>query len=213
MMTAIKFGEHYGPRRREALKARRALGEDATQADWWRVCPRGDWLVWQLERVEQAADNPALERAMERIRSRAIRRALRGLRGVRGEWATAWRNWARRWLSGEDRTSHSALSAWCVARNAAWAAGSAAWATGSARAAWAAAPAARVAARAARAAAGVARDAWEAGSYAGAVSRAAVSAAAIAAGADAAIPVAELRLQAREIRNEIPEWDPKWEVA
>jgi hypothetical protein len=202
MMTATKFGEHYGSCR-EALKARRALGEDATQADWWRVCPRGDWLIWQLERVGRDSDNPALERALERIRSRAIRRAIKSLRGIRGEWATAWRGWARRWLSGEDRSCQSAASAEGAAANATWAAATATWAAGSAAGATRDAGAAGSAARAAAWAAWATRTA--AGSSAGAVSWAAES-------ATATVPRRELRLQARDIRIEIPEWDPKWSV-
>ena len=46
-----------------ALAARQALGPEATQADWWRVCPRGDWLLWQLEHglSEGEYDGPSNE--------------------------------------------------------------------------------------------------------------------------------------------------------
>jgi len=137
-----------------ALNQRQDLGPGATQADWWLVCDRGDWLIWQLQRLPADELRPvraALHRATERIVARAIRRAQKSLRGVRAEWATQWRRWARRWLSGEDRTAAAA------AAEAAWAAAEAA----AAEAAWARARAA---------------EAWE------------------------------LKLQARDIRREIPVW-------
>ena len=174
MISAIEFGERYfscPP----AMEARISLGPGATQADWWRACDRGDWLIWQLERVGMDRDNPALARALDRIRARAIRRAQRVLRGVRAPWATAWRRWARRWLSGEDRR-----------REAAWAAAEATWAAG-------------VAAEAAGVAWATAWAAWAAAWAAEAAAWAAAEAAEVAW-------AAELRLQARDIHHEIPEW-------
>ena len=80
------------------------------------------------------------------------------------------REWARRWLSGEDRSRDAAWAAWAAARaawaatkaagDAAWAAGDAAWAAGDAAwAAWAAAWAAGDAAW--DAAWDAAGDAWQ----------------------------------------------------
>ncbi|MHC5062336.1 MAG: hypothetical protein ACYTFK_14885, partial [Planctomycetota bacterium] len=34
-----------------ALVLRKALGPNKTQADWWKICERGDWLVWQLRKL------------------------------------------------------------------------------------------------------------------------------------------------------------------
>ena len=160
MMTsktlAVEFGKLHNSCT-DAMEWRESLGPTATQADAYLACDRGDWLIWQLDKLtpeQYAKIKPALNRAIEKIVARAIRRGVKSLRGVRAEWATDYRRWARRWLSGEDRT-------WAAAREAAAAAGEAAW-----EAAWAVA---RAAARAA---------AW----------------------------AAELKLQARDIRREIPAW-------
>jgi len=176
----------------------------STMADAWTQCHRGDWMIWAL--LAEGIDVPAA--AIERIVARAIRRGQKSLRGVRAPWATAWRRWASRWLSGEDRTGAAAREAAAdaarVASRAAWAeaagaaadaarvASRAAWAAG-ARAAWASRAAAGAAADAARAAA------WAAAAWA---ARAATDAAAAWAAAEAA----ELRLQARDLRRALPEW-------
>ena len=85
-------------------------------------------MIWQLERI----DRPVPPAATERIVARAIRRGQRSLRGVRAPWATEWRRWARRWLSGEDRSMAAAMAAVEAAAGAAGAAGAA---RGAARAA------------------------------------------------------------------------------
>jgi hypothetical protein len=113
----------------EALEQRHALGPEATQIDWWRVCPRGDWLIWQAGRLPAErllAVLPALLRAVNRIVDRAVRdHALP---------CAATREWAERWLSGEDRTWEGAEEAAMAAvaaraaEAAAWAAEEAAWA-------------------------------------------------------------------------------------
>lgn len=102
----------------DALAWRRSLGPDATQADAWRLCKRGDWLLWQFERLPvkmQRAHKAAPHRAVEVIVARAVRRGVRSLRGNREPWAAIYRGWARRWLSGEDRTE---AAAWQAARAA-----------------------------------------------------------------------------------------------
>jgi len=119
-MLATDFGRKHNSCR-EAMEWRESLAPDATQADAWRQCRRGDWMIWQLERI----GHPVPRDAIVRIVKRAIRRGQRSLRGVRAPWATAWRRWARRWLSGEDRT-----------RAAAWAATDAADAARAAAMAW-----------------------------------------------------------------------------
>ena len=211
MMSDKKTGAvDYGKKHNsctDAMEWRESLGPTATQADAYLACDRGDWLIWQLDKLtpeQYAKIKPALNRAIEKIVARAIRRGVKSLRGVRAEWATDYRRWARRWLSGEDRT-------WAAAREAAAAAGEAAWeaareaAEAAGEAAW---EAAWAVAREAEAAAGEA--AWEAAwAVARAAAREAAGAAARAAAreaARAAAEAAELKLQARDIRREIPAW-------
>ena len=107
-MLATDFGLRHKSCR-EAMEWRESLAPDATQADAWTQCHRGDWMIWQLERI----GHPVPQDATERIVARAIRRGQRSLRGVRAPWATEWRRWARRWLSGEDR---SRAAAWAAER-------------------------------------------------------------------------------------------------
>lgn len=167
-----------------------SLGPSVTQADAWRECQRGDWMLYELwvvlspERYDTLYS--AVCRALNRIVARAIRRGFRSLRGVRTLWATAWRCWARKWLSGEERSVEVAeeiafvTEAACaeVARAAAGAAKAvAAWRVAAARSAAASAALAALEAEAARALWGE------------------------------ALPLArELALQAHDLRREIPEW-------
>ena len=103
--------------------------------------------IWVLLRPDVLGKD-GLRRVLDRIVARAIRRGQRALRGVRAEWATKWRRWARAWISGEDRSEAAAGDATRAARYAAWdatrAARYAAW--DAAWAAWDAAWAARYAA-------------------------------------------------------------------
>lgn len=108
MMKAIEFGEEYGSCE-GAMIWRRSLGPEATQADAWLACDRGDWLRWQLEQeISSSQYTRAFERAMEQMIDRAIRRAQQRLQNVQVEWEAAWRRWACRWLSGEDRSEEAA---------------------------------------------------------------------------------------------------------
>jgi len=197
----------------DALEMRKALGPDKTQADWWRACPRGDWLLWQLDRLPPATQDqlqPQIARAIEVIVTSAIvEHALDcGVEAVE--------KWAARWLSGEDRSAWAARAAAAAAaaveaaRAAAWAARAAAEAAEAAEAAWAA----RAAARAARAAAAAVEAAWAAAWAAAAAAEAteaawAARAAAVEAAWAAAVEAAwaaERQHQADDIRAEIPEW-------
>lgn len=113
MISAIEFGRrhHSCP---DAMKWRKSLGRDATQAYAFLVCERGDWLIWQLRKLsgDRRADvRPALHRAIERIVARAIRQGVKSIRGIREQWATDYRRWARRWLSGVDRSAEAAAEA------------------------------------------------------------------------------------------------------
>ena len=179
---AVEFGKLHNSCT-DAMEWRKSLGPTATQADAYLACDRGDWLLWQLNRLtpeQYLAVKPALDRAIGKIVARSIRRGVRSLRGIREAWATGYRRWARRWFSGEDRT-------WEAAGAAAWAAGEAAREAGAAEAA-------------ARAAA------WEAWVAAEAAAGAAAWAAGAAAWEAGAAEAAELKLQARDIRKEIPAW-------
>lgn len=120
-MNAYEWGLKYDSCP-EALKWRRNLGKEATQADAWRLCQRGDWMMWQLCQLseqEQEAAQPKIAVAIDRIVARAIRRAMRLLRGNRVGWTIGWRRWAREWLSGKDRSCSSARSARSAAAAAA----------------------------------------------------------------------------------------------
>ena len=124
-MLAIDFGLRHSSCD-EAMEWRESLGPDTTQTDAWRQCHRGDWMIWQLERI----GHPVPRDAIVRIVKRAIRRGQKSLRGVRAPWATEWRRWASRWLSGEDRSRAAAWAARAAAAGdaAAEAAEAAAWA-------------------------------------------------------------------------------------
>ena len=216
MSIALNWGRHHDSCP-EALVWRESLGPQATQADAWRECQRGDWLLWQFRRLPaltREETRPAMRRAIDRIVARAIRQGQRALRGVRAPWATAWRRWARAWLNGTDRTAAAAEAARDAAR-AAWAPWTAAEAVSAV--AWVAVSAAEDAAdeaaedaadEAAAAAAWVAVLAAEAAAEAPEAKAAAVAA---TAGTAAEAPEAkaeskELLLQARDIRAEISEW-------
>jgi hypothetical protein len=125
-MNAYEWGVKYRSCR-EALQEREKLGPDKKQSDWYLVCDRGDWLLWQLNKLSpkiEARIKPNLDKAIEVIVTRAVRKyAL-------PEPST--HDWAEKWLNGEDRSRRAA------ARAAAWAAWAAAWAAEEARAAaWA----------------------------------------------------------------------------
>lgn len=112
-MLAVKFGEKHGLGK-AATEWRRSLSPGATQADAYLACERGDWLFWQLKQLPKKQYKqlrPAIKRSVESIVARAIRRAVKHLRGNRKSWVGEYRRWARCWLSGEDRSS---ASAWAV---------------------------------------------------------------------------------------------------
>ena len=176
----------------EALKWRKSLAPGATQADAWRLCPRGDWMGWQLRyglsKAELRAVMPALLRAANKIVARAGWRAMESLVGSDAPWAAAWRAWAERWLSGADRSAAAASTAAAEAETAeAWAAAAAAWAAATWAEAWAAAETA---------------EAWAAA----AAWAEAVAPWAEAAWAEAVALEEEQVRQAEDLRSEIPEW-------
>jgi len=118
--NAVYFGFIHGSCP-EAMEWRKSLGEEATQSDAWRCCKRGDWLLWQWRRLPnnvRDATRPAIQRAIESIIARSIRRGMRLLRGCREPWVREWRYWARRWLSGEDRSQIASRVALDVALKA-----------------------------------------------------------------------------------------------
>jgi len=123
MISAIDFGTVHSSCP-EAMRWRVSLGPDATQADAWRRCERGDWLIWQLRRLPRARLKsvlPALRRATEKIATRAgLAHALySGVPGVG--------SWPRLWLCEEDRSEWEVRAAFADAEWAAVDALKAAW--------------------------------------------------------------------------------------
>jgi hypothetical protein len=193
--SALRWGRLHGSCQ-EAIEWRRSLGKNATQADAWRKCHRGDWLFWQLSKLprdERVEAKLIAQQALARIVARAIRRARKYLRGVREPLATQWQTWAQQWSSGEDRTGKTAWAietAMTAPRRAARVSG---WASGWAEAAaWAAEAAAKAAE-------------WD-GVTGWAEAQDAAEAAAWVASWTANAWEAELRLQARDLRREQPKW-------
>ena len=193
-ITAYEWGvqHHSCP---DALAWRLSLGT-ATQRTAWRRCHRGDWLWWQLEHGLTAAELAAVRPAMERAANRTVARAIRAHALHCGTAAVE--RWAARWLDG-DRGEAAADAAARAARNACMAAESS---TAAAAVRARAVRVARAAQSAARAAA--AQAAW---GTAEAWAACAAAEAAEAAASDASDALAaELRLQARDLRREIPAW-------
>lgn len=109
-VSAFKWGLYYGSCS-EALTWRESLGPDTGQSEAWRVCTNGAWLLWQWRKLPLAKREetwPAIQRAFDRITARAIRRGLQSLRGEKSPGATEWRQWARNWLTGTDRSRNAA---------------------------------------------------------------------------------------------------------
>jgi hypothetical protein len=79
---------------------------DWTTADAWRECHRGDWMFWALSLIEIT---PEVSNARDRVVLRIVTRAVEthalhcGVPKVE--------QWARRWISGEDRSAAAALEA------------------------------------------------------------------------------------------------------
>ena len=116
-MKAIEFGKRHDSCE-DAMEQRIALGPNATQEDWWLVCPHGDWLIWQLEKGDLLQKyKKEVDQLLEKFVARAIRRAQKSLIGNKTPAAKRWRKWARCWLSGEDRSILGANDA-CYAANA-----------------------------------------------------------------------------------------------
>ncbi|MFQ5340001.1 MAG: hypothetical protein ACE5F6_00485 [Anaerolineae bacterium] len=119
MESAYEWGMHHCCCR-EALEMRGQLG-DGTQADWWQVCPYGDWLLWQwwqLPKNVRSRTQPLVMHAVtERIVLRALRRAQDALEDNHAPWACEWRRWAQRWLACEDRSADAAETAAAAAKN------------------------------------------------------------------------------------------------
>ncbi len=132
----------------DALKWRISLGPKATQSDAWKKCQRSDWLLWQYRKLPmklQEKYRPKLQRAVDKIADRAVRKYA-----LKCKIASV-AAWAKKWLSGEDRTYASASAAYDAA-DAAYAAATRAATHAATDAATAAATAAAYAAAAASAA-------------------------------------------------------------
>ena len=122
-MFAVDFGKKHSSCE-DAMEWRKSLGP-VTQTDAWRLCKRGDWMIWQLRKglsEEQFRSVlPALKIVLEKIVTRAIYRGLKSLKEVNTPWATEWRRWAVAWLSGKDRTARAAeceSESWAAAEEA-----------------------------------------------------------------------------------------------
>jgi hypothetical protein len=105
-MNAVKFGAKYQSCK-AAMKWRKSLPVEATQADAYLECPRVDWVIWQLLCLPDkrlSALRPALEQAGAKMIARALRRALK-----KEKTPAVWRKWARAWLSGKDRSQHAVV--------------------------------------------------------------------------------------------------------
>jgi hypothetical protein len=185
MLTAIEFGERFKSCE-PAMQWRRSLPPGTMQAEAYQLCDRGDWLLWQLTRPGVVQLQPEIDRIVERIVARAIRRAQQALYGIRANWATKWRRWARCWLSGEDRSEAAAAEA-AVAADAITIAEAAEAVTASETAVWAAI--------------WLTKAAWITE-----IRGASEAAAWAAAEQTADVEMMELRRQAREIHRLIPVW-------
>lgn len=211
-MLATEFGEKYNSCE---MDWRRSLGPEATQADAYAACERGDYLIWQfrhgLNPKQLKQITPQLVGLARLWARREVRRAVARLKGRTEDWIRDYRRWARNYLSGKDTSTGSVeRAAWAAwAEEEAWAA----WAEEAARAAraawvaweaesaaWAAWEAARVAERAA----------WVAESAASAeraarAERAATMAERVAESV-ARAERAEQQLQAKQLKRLIPIW-------
>lgn len=196
VMSAYEQGVKWGSCR-EALEERRKLGPNATQADWWLVCPRGDWLIWQLQWLSTTECNSVrlvIQQTTERTTARAVRRGQRALQNVTASWAAEWRQWARRWLSGENRTEAAArVAALGVAAARMAALGAADWEAATMTVVWSATLAAADGAN------------WPTSSMAWAA-ESAMFVSTKGNKIKMTASMRERRRQTREIRAEIPEW-------
>ena len=187
MRSAYQWGKDHGSCQK-ALDWRETLG-NAGQRKAYQVCQRGDWMFWTFQHLTEAQFELIRERMHEALLLSVNRQVAANclICGV-----PAVEKWAKKWLSGEDRSAESA--AWDAARSAA----SAAW-SAARFAAWSAA---RFAARSAAWSA-----AWSAARFAARSAEfAAWSAAWSAESAGWCARFAELRQQARDLRRLIPAW-------
>lgn len=81
---------------REARIARAALGRTATQADWWKVCPRPDWLVWNFCQLRSDFIRSMLPGLIDVV-AEIVDEDLRAYQGI-----ISWeREWVSEWLQGD----------------------------------------------------------------------------------------------------------------
>ena len=196
-MNAVEWGEKHSSCE-SAMTYRRALPIGSTQSDWYMVCHRVDWLLWQLSKLPKckfAEIRPRIVRFAYREAEISIQFSYEKLKGNDCEWSKKWKRWAEKWLSGENR--------YCTAAYAAADADAYTDAAAAAHAAYAAAYAYT------DAAAHAAYAAYDAAAYTDAAAHAAYAAADAAAYADAAAAAAydvTGKDQANRLRELIPEW-------
>lgn len=112
MLSAYLWGLKHFNNVCTQIVERKALGPDVTQKDFWKICQNSIDLLGQLDTLSENQMllwKPLVDKCIEeRTIPRAIGRGQTLLEGVTASWADAWREWARKWLSGEDRSSQSA---------------------------------------------------------------------------------------------------------
>lgn len=177
----------------EALELRKNY---ASQAEWYKACNRGDWLLWQLKKL----DPETLKQVLPKIKLAIGQIVDRAVRDHTLNYAIPEvKKWAEYWLNGTDRSMASAekIAVWAARTVSA-----AAWATW---AAWAA-EATCAAVGEVEWAVDMAWSAREAGEVEWAADRAARGA------EDRKGYYEELRLQANDIHTVIPEWLGKGDI-
>jgi hypothetical protein len=108
-MEAIEFGLRYCSCK-EGLEWRKDLPPGTQQAEAYRVCNRGDWLLWQLERCKGYDDfKHVLDPVVEGAIVRAIEHMYSIKHEIRSRKVTVWRKWARGWISGSNRMDDNVI--------------------------------------------------------------------------------------------------------
>jgi hypothetical protein len=85
----------------EALIVRKALGPNKTQSDFYLICDRGDWSLWQLDKLpkeKREEIKPLLAKIAYKIADRAVRNYVLNCGFLEME------EWAENWLNGKRRT-------------------------------------------------------------------------------------------------------------
>lgn len=107
MSSAYEWGKKHGSCELEARRKFDIEYPGQGQASFYIKCRRGDWIIWQLGQTKLSEKlKKALQRALMKIAERAVRKCAANCNMPEFE------RWAEKWLSGEDR---SIESAWVMA--------------------------------------------------------------------------------------------------